>query len=102
MTVVVTDNCLLCRFTQCVTVCPVACFHGDQTMLYIEPSTCIECGSCIPLCPVGAIYDEIDLPVDKLHWKEINAQRAPGLPVVDMQQEPLPTAAARRVELGRG
>lgn len=36
MTVVVTDNCQLCRFTQCVTVCPVACFHGDETMLYID------------------------------------------------------------------
>ena len=102
MTVVVTDNCQLCRFTECVTVCPVACFRGDEQMLYIEPSTCIECGSCIPVCPVGAIFDEIDLPEDKLHWKAINAQRASDLPVVDMQQNPLPTAVARRAELGRG
>jgi ferredoxin len=44
MTYVVTDNCQRCRFTDCVTVCPVACFHGDEAMLYIDNEVCIDCG----------------------------------------------------------
>lgn len=100
MTVVVTDNCQLCRFTQCVTVCPVACFHGDETMLYIDPEVCIDCGSCIPVCPVKAIYDTIDLPEDKQAWIATNADRAKSLPVDDEEQEPLPTAKEKRAALG--
>lgn len=99
MPVVVTDKCQGCRFTECVTVCPVSCFHGDGTMLYVDPNTCVDCGSCIPLCPVSAIYDAIDLPEDKKEWEQINAERAAGLPVVDTKCEPLPTAEERRREL---
>jgi ferredoxin len=100
MPVVVTDNCLRCRFTECVTVCPVACFHGDETMLYVEADECIECAACISVCPVHAIYDVIDLPDDKKQWQAINAERAPTLPVIDTKQTELPTAEARRLELG--
>ena len=100
MTFVVTDNCQLCRFTDCVTVCPVACFHGDAEMLYIDNSVCIDCGACVPVCPVHAIYEEHDLPEDKRRWIEVNAEKAPGLPVVDEKGEPLPTAEARKKELG--
>jgi len=99
MPVVVTDKCHNCRFTECVTVCPVSCFHGDETMLYVDPDTCVDCGSCIPLCPVGAIYDSIDLPEDKQNWIKINAERAQLLPVIDSKKEPLPTAVQRRTEL---
>ncbi len=100
MTTLVTDNCQRCRFTDCVTVCPVACFHGDAEMLYIDPNVCIDCGACVPECPVHAIYEEKDLPDDKRHWIAINAERAPNLPVVEEKQEPLPTAEARKKELG--
>lgn len=100
MTTVVTDNCLRCRFTDCVTVCPVACFHGDEEMLYIDPGVCIDCSACVPVCPVHAIFEEKDLPADKHEWIAINAERAPDLPVIDEKQEPLPTAEARKKELG--
>ena len=60
MTFVVTDNCKGCRFTDCVAVCPVDCFHGDDDMLYIDPAECIDCGACVPACPVTAIYESID------------------------------------------
>lgn len=100
MTTIVTDNCKGCRFTDCVTVCPVACFHGDSEMLYIDPDTCIDCSACIPECPVDAIYEEDDLPDDKRAWIEINAERAAELPVVEDKQDPLPTAEARKAELG--
>jgi len=100
MTTIVTDNCQRCRFTDCVTVCPVNCFHGDDEMLYIDPGVCIDCSACIPLCPVQAIYEGDSIPEDKKHWIQINEERAPLLPVVSEKQEPLPTAEARKAELG--
>ena len=100
MTTVVTDNCKDCRYTDCVLVCPVACFHGDDQMLYIDNDVCIDCAACIPECPVEAIYEEDDLPEDKKIWIEINAERAPNLPVVEEKQDPLPTAEQRKADLG--
>ena len=100
MTTLVTDHCQKCRFTDCVTVCPVDCFHGDEQMLYIDPDVCIDCGACVPLCPVQAIYEEMDLPEDKEHWVDANAECAPGLPVINKQQEPYPGAEQRKADLG--
>jgi ferredoxin len=97
---IVTDNCQRCRFTECVTVCPVACFHGDDTMLYIDNVQCVDCGACVPACPVRAIYEQSDLPADKATWIAINAERSALLPVISEKQTPLPTAEARRSELG--
>ena len=64
MTFVVTDHCRHCRYTDCVAVCPVECFHGDAEMLYIDPVVCIDCGACVPECPVEAIYEEGSLPAE--------------------------------------
>ena len=97
---VVTDNCHLCRFTDCVAVCPVECFHADEERTYIDPDVCIDCGACIPACPVHAIYETIDMPEDQRGWVAINAERSHVLPLVYAKQDPLPTAAARRAELG--
>ena len=74
MTFVVTDNCRRCRFTDCVTVCPVDCFHGDDEMLYIDPDECIDCGACEPACPVTAIFAEEDIPEDQMPYLEIDAE----------------------------
>jgi ferredoxin len=100
MTFVVTENCHRCRYTDCVAVCPVDCFHGDAEMLYIDPNMCIDCGACIPRCPVEAIYEEGTVPDDQAHWLAINAERARKLPVVNVQESPLPSAAERARELG--
>ena len=100
MTIVVTDNCQLCRFTECVSVCPVACFHGDAETIYIDNDVCIDCRACIPVFPVKAILAEEDLPDDKKHWVEVNAEKSRILPVISEKQTPLPTAEARRAQLG--
>lgn len=100
MTTIVTDNCKDCRFTDCVTVCPVACFHYDDDMLYIDPDVCIDCSACIPECPVQAIYEGDDIPEDKEHWIEINAEKAPNLPVCEEQMDPLPGAEEKKEALG--
>jgi ferredoxin len=100
MTFVVTDNCQKCRFTDCVAVCPVDCFHGDDEMLYIDPNECIDCGACVPECPVEAIFDETQLADDKKQWITINAEKASGLPVINAKQDPLPGAEERKEKLG--
>lgn len=100
MTFVVTENCRKCRFTDCVAVCPVDCFHADEEMLYIDPEECIDCGACVPECPVEAIYDEAQLPEELQDWVAINQEKASGLPVINDTQEPLSTADARKKELG--
>ena len=58
MTYVVTDKCIKCKYTDCVEVCPVDCFHEGKTMLVINPEECIDCGVCIPECPIGAIIPD--------------------------------------------
>jgi len=100
MTFVVTSNCKGCRFTDCVAVCPVECFHGDGEMLYIDPDECIDCGACVPECPVEAIYDETELPDELAEWTKINQEKAEGLPAITETEDPAPTAEARKKELG--
>lgn len=102
MAMVVTDNCRGCRFTDCVTVCPVDCFWGDAEQLYIDPDTCIDCGACVPECPVEAIHLDVELPPEKLHWAGVNRERVASgaLENVIAKQEPLAGADARRSELG--
>ncbi len=100
MTTIVTDNCRGCRFTDCVTVCPVNCFHCDDEMLYIDPDVCIDCSACIPVCPVQAIYEGDDIPEDKKHWIEVNAERSKALPGITERVDPLPGAEERKAALG--
>lgn len=97
---VVTENCQRCRFTECVATCPVACFHGDNEMLYIDPVACIDCAACVFACPVRAIYELSDLPEGLQQWVDINAERVKTTPRIESKQEPLPTSEARKTELG--
>lgn len=97
MTHVVTENCTGCRFTDCVSVCPVNCFHGDGERLYIDPVLCIDCGACIPKCPAKAIVEDIDILGSPMI--DLNEERSAILPVISAKQEPLPGAEARRAAL---
>ena len=65
MTYVVLDACIKCKHTDCVEVCPVDCFYEGENMLVIHPDECIDCGACVPACPVDAIF-----PLDETprHW----------------------------------
>ena len=51
MTYVVTENCIKCKYMDCVEVCPVDCFYAGENMLVIHPDECIDCGVCEPECP---------------------------------------------------
>ena len=92
MTHVVTENCIRCKYTDCVDVCPVDCFREGPNFLTIDPDECIDCAVCIPECPVNAIYAEEDLPADQRHFTAINRDLAPQWPVISKSREPLPDA----------
>ncbi|MEM1091822.1 MAG: ferredoxin FdxA [Pseudomonadota bacterium] len=90
MTFVVTESCIKCKFTDCVEVCPVDCFHEGPNFLVIDPEECIDCTLCEPECPVDAIYPEEDLPADQEHFTELNAELAMEWPVITERKDPLP------------
>jgi ferredoxin len=92
MTFVVTEQCIKCKYTDCVDVCPVDCFHEGPNFLVIDPEVCIDCALCVPECPVDAIYEEGDLPENMVEFIEINAELAKSWPVIDETKEPLPDA----------
>ena len=70
----VTEACIKCKYQDCVAVCPVDCFYEGPNFLVINPEECIDCGICIPECPVEAIVDELTLKSNPQYepWVEIN------------------------------
>lgn len=72
MTYVVTDNCIRCKYMDCVEVCPVDCFYEGENMLVINPNECIDCGVCEPECPAEAILPDTEDGLDE--WLEVNAE----------------------------
>lgn len=92
MTYIVTDNCIRCKYTDCVEVCPVDCFHEGPNFLTIDPEECIDCSLCEPECPAEAIFAEDDLPENQMHFLELNRELAEIWPVITEQKEPYPDA----------
>jgi ferredoxin len=92
MTFVVTDSCIQCKYTDCVAVCPVDCFHEGPNFLVIDPEACIDCAVCVPECPVSAIVADKDLAPHQQQFLELNAKLAKLWPVIDGTREPLPGA----------
>ena len=76
MAFVITENCIKCKYTDCVEVCPVDCFHVGSNFLVIDPEECIDCTLCVAECPAEAIYAADDLPEDQRHFIDLNAQLA--------------------------
>jgi ferredoxin len=93
MTFVVVENCIKCKYTDCVEVCPVDCFHEGPNFLVIDPEECIDCTLCEPECPVEAIFPEDDLPADQQNFLEINAELSREWPVINERKDPPPDAA---------
>jgi ferredoxin len=102
---VVTNKCVGCKFTDCVEVCPVACFYEMDGQVVIHPEDCIDCTACVAECPVEAIYAEADVPEQFKPDIEFNAVQSrqikdSGKEAILKKKEPLPTAAQRKKELG--
>ena len=90
MTYLVTDNCIKCKHTDCVSVCPVDCFYEADNFLAIDPDQCIDCGVCVPECPTNAIFADVSLePKEAAVWEEINREVASwGINITTMKDAP--------------
>lgn len=82
MTYVVTENCIKCKYTDCVEVCPVDCFHEGPNFLVIDPEECIDCSLCVPECPIDAIYAEDEVPEGQEHFIQLNEELSRDWPVI--------------------
>ena len=92
MTHVVTESCIRCKYTDCVDVCPVDCFHQGPNFLVIGPDECIDCTLCEPECPANAIFAEDEVPEGQESFIELNAQLSKLWPVITEVIKPLPEA----------
>lgn len=91
MTYIVTENCIKCKYQDCVEVCPVDCFYEGENFLVIHPDECIDCGVCEPECPAEAIVPDTEPGVEK--WLEINTKFASEWPNIARKGDQLPDAA---------
>ena len=87
MTFVVIDNCIKCKYTDCVEVCPVDAFHEGPNFLAINPDECIDCTLCEPECPINAIYPEDDVPAGQEIFVALNAELARSWPVITERKD---------------
>ncbi|MBT4884827.1 MAG: ferredoxin family protein [Legionellales bacterium] len=87
MTFVVTEKCIRCKYTDCVEVCPVDCFHEGPNFLVINPEECIDCNLCVDHCPVDAIYAEDDLPESQHEFIAINERLSKKWPIINTKKE---------------
>ena len=90
MTYVVTENCIKCKYMDCVEVCPVDCFYEGENMLVIPPDECIDCGVCEPECPAAAIVPDSDESAEE--WLGINTEYAEKWPNITIKGEQLADA----------
>ena len=86
MTYVVVENCIKCKYMDCVEVCPVDCFYEGDNMLVIHPDECIDCGVCEPECPAEAIKPDTESGLEK--WLGLNAEYAKAWPNISVKKEP--------------
>lgn len=80
---VVTTTCVDHKYQECVAVCPVEAFRELDTYLVIDPDECIDCGACVPECPVDAIFPDTEVPDDEETWIDRNADEAVDAPIAE-------------------
>src|SRR5689334_22294091 len=85
MTYVVNDNCIKCKYTDCVEVCPVDCFYEGENMLVIHPDECIDCGVCEPECPAEAIVPDAEPVAEK--WLALNREYSEKWPNITRKKD---------------
>lgn len=88
MTFVVTENCIKCKYSDCVAVCPVDAFFEGPNFLVIDPDICIDCALCEPECPAEAICQDTEIPPDQVEFIELNADLSKKWPNIIEVIEP--------------
>ncbi len=117
----VNDKCIKCKYTDCVEVCPVDCFHEADEMLLIDPEVCIDCEVCVPECPIDAIVNDstfvdgksiediLNTENNKLTkeqkdakiMRDYNEKNAQKLPAITNRKKPLPEAEKFKDKSGK-
>ncbi len=102
---VVTEKCNGCKFTDCVEVCPVACFYEMENQVVIHADDCIDCMACVEVCPVHAIYADADVPAEytkdiEFNVVEANQIKDSGAAAITVRKDALPGANDRKKVLG--
>ncbi len=92
MAFIVTENCINCKFTTCVEVCPVDCFHEGPNFLVIDPDECIDCALCESECEANAIFPDNEVPKNQKIFIELNANLSKKWPVITVSKGSLPDA----------
>ena len=65
MSYIIGNKCVDVKDGICIEVCPIdECITEGENSMYINPETCIDCGACLPECPVDAIYDSEEEAID--------------------------------------
>lgn len=109
MAFVIAEPCIGTKDTACLDACPIDCIHPKKNtkyddarpgfdevpQLYIDPVECIDCGACVSVCPVAAIFALDDLPEKWKHYTELNARYVQG-----RQVHPRRVRQAQRSEVG--
>ena len=98
MTYIVNDNCIKCKYTDCVKACAVDCFYEGENMRIIQPYECIDCGVCKPECPVDAIKPDTERGLEK--WLVHNREYAEKWPNITAKKSATPDADTYRDERG--
>jgi len=89
MTFVVTDNCINCKYTDCVAVCPVDAFFEGPNFLVIDPAICIDCALCVPECPADAIVQDTHVSESQQPYLAINEELAAKWPnIIELKAPP--------------
>jgi ferredoxin len=101
MTYLVTEACIQCKYTDCVSVCPVDCFHEGPNFLAINPDECIDCGVCVSECPVDAIIADNDVTHDVPFWFKLNKELSQQWPVIARKKDALPDAEQFKNVVGK-
>lgn len=101
MTFVVTENCIACKYTDCVEVCPVDCFYEGPNFLVIHPEECIDCALCESECPAEAIFSEDEVPDNMKEFIQINEKFSGIWPNITESKEALPDAKKYNGKIGK-
>ncbi len=86
MTYVVTEDCIMCKYMECVEVCPVDCFYEGKNMLVIHPDECIDCGVCEAECPIEAVLPDTEESAQA--WLGLNLEYSQKWPRVTQRRKP--------------
>jgi ferredoxin len=99
MTHVVTESCIRCKYTDCIDVCPVECFHAGEVMLVINPATCIDCAACVPVCPSQAIVSASKAGTEL--WLDLNLRLSSVWPQIFDNRRDFPDADEYKDQAGK-